>query len=94
MSPTSPDRIRRYLKRTMTPPPATYVLSLREREERDEWQHNWWRDENDRTPPPPVVEWHAKVRAYCKAKELGSPEITVQENRLDMSHTLRWEARR
>lgn len=82
------ERMKRYRKRTMTAPPATYVLTSQEREEVAAWESSWIR--NDPEPhTPPLVEWRRQVEAYCKAKGLRL-EMTAQENRLDMSATLRW----
>ena len=91
MTTINPDRARRYKQRTLTRPPETYVLTAREREQQEQWENAWLRNYADDVPMPPVIEWHRQVRAYCEAKGMGRPIMSAQENRLDTSHTLRWQ---
>lgn len=87
----SPERTRRYLRRTLTRPESSYTVTEKERGELVAWDEAFIRN-LEQGPAPAAYQWMAAVKKYAEVKGIRT-RFTVRDN-LDGSSTVRWEEER
>lgn len=72
-----PERIRRYLNRTLPRPPAEYHITEAEAAQVADFNDRWFRDDLYDLSRPPVFDWHNDVRRWVAAQGLNPSRDVV-----------------